>query len=88
MTDALQALTDSHNARRYWSDLKRKLTQEAGAEQPYEKIVQLKLIAPDGKQRETDCATAETLLRIVQSIPAPKPSPSSCGYPSRQVRVK
>lgn len=73
--DVVQVLTDSNNARRYWSDLKRKLAQEAGAEQPYEKIVRLKLIAPDGKRRETDCATAETLLRIVQSVPSPKAEP-------------
>ncbi len=73
--DVVQVLTDSTNARRYWSDLKRKLTQEAGSEQPYEKIVQLKLTAPDGKQRDTDCATAQTLLRIIQSIPSPKAEP-------------
>ena len=73
--DVVQVLTDSNNARRYWSDLKRKLAQEAGSEQPYEKIVQLKLTAPDGKKRETDCATAESLLRIVQSIPSPKAEP-------------
>jgi hypothetical protein len=73
--DVVQVLTDSNNARRYWSDLKRKLAQEAGSEQPYEKIVQLKLTAPDGKKRETDCATAETLLRLVQSIPSPKAEP-------------
>ena len=68
-------LTDSHNARRYWSDLKRKLAQEAGSEQLYEKIVQLKLRATDGNKREADCATAESLLRILQSIPSPKAEP-------------
>jgi hypothetical protein len=73
--DVVQVLTDSSYANRYWSDLKRKLAQEAGSEQPYEKIVRLKLTAPDGKQRDTDCATAETLLRIVQSIPSPKAEP-------------
>ena len=73
--DVVQVLTDSSNARRYWSDLKRKLAQEAGSEQPYEKIVQLKLTSPDGKKRETDCATAETLLRLVQSVPSPKAEP-------------
>jgi prophage antirepressor-like protein len=73
--DVVQVLTDSNNARRYWSDLKRKLAQESGSEQPYEKIVQLKLTSPDGKKRETDCATAETLLRLVQSIPSPKAEP-------------
>jgi DNA-damage-inducible protein D len=73
--DVVQVLTDSSNARRYWSDLKRKLAQEAGSEQPYEKIVQLKLPAPDGKERLTDCASAATLLRAVQSIPSPKAEP-------------
>ncbi len=73
--DVVQVLTDSTYANRYWSDLKRKLAQEAGSEQPYGKIVRLKLTAPDGKLRETDCATAESLLRIVQSIPSPKAEP-------------
>ena len=73
--DVVQVLTDSTYANRYWSDLKRKLALEAGSEQPYEKIVRLKLTAPDGKQRDTDCATAETLLRLVQSIPSPKAEP-------------
>lgn len=73
--DVVQVLTDSSNARRYWSDLKRKLAQEAGSEQPYEEIVQLKLPGADGKQRLTDCANAATLLRVVQSIPSPKAEP-------------
>jgi DNA-damage-inducible protein D len=73
--DVVQVLTDSTYANRYWSDLKRKLAQEAGSEQPYEKIVRLKLTAPDGKQRLTDVATAETLLRLVQSVPSPKAEP-------------
>ena len=73
--DIVQVLTGTSNARRYWSDLKRKLAREAGSEQPYAEIVQLKLTAPDGRKRETDCATAATLLRIVQSIPSPKAEP-------------
>lgn len=73
--DVVQVLTDSNNAKRYWSDLKRKLAQEAGSEQPYEKIVRLKMPAADGKQRLTDVATAETLLRLVQSVPSLKAEP-------------
>jgi len=73
--DVVQVLTQSKSAKRYWSDLKRKLAQEAGSEQPYEEIVQLKLTATDGKQRETDCAKAATLLRVIQSIPSPKAEP-------------
>jgi len=58
--DVVKVLTDSSNANRYWSDLKRKLAQEAGSEQPCEKIVRLKLTAPDGKRRETDCRPVVT----------------------------
>ncbi len=33
------------------------------------------MVAPDGKQRLTDCANTETLFRIIQSIPSPKVEP-------------
>ena len=36
---------------------------------------QLKLTAPDGKKRETDCADTEGIFRIIQSIPSPKAEP-------------
>jgi DNA-damage-inducible protein D len=73
--DIVQALTGSQTPKRYWSDLKRKLSTESESEQPYEKIVRLKLLAEDDKQRLTDVATAEVLLRLVQSIPSPKAEP-------------
>ena len=73
--DVVGILSESNNPNRYWSDLKRKLAQEAGSGQPYEKIVRLKLTAPDGKQRDTDCANTEILFRIIQSIPSPKAEP-------------
>jgi len=72
--DIIETLTGSNNPRRYWSDLKRKLVKE-GYNELYENIVQLKLKAPDGKMRETDCADTEGLLRIIQSIPSPKAEP-------------
>lgn len=73
--DVVGILSGAAIPKRYWSDLKRKLTQEAGSGQPYEKIVRLKLTAPDGKQRDTDVANTETLFRIIQSIPSPKAEP-------------
>lgn len=75
VVDVVGALSGSAIPKRYWSDLKRKLAQEAGSAQPYENIVRLKLAALDGKQRDTDCANTQTLLRIVQSIPSPKAEP-------------
>lgn len=74
VVDVIEVLTESSNPRRYWSDLKRKLRQE-GAEQLYENIVQLKMVAQDGRKRNTDCANVESLLRIIQSIPSPKAEP-------------
>ena len=50
--DIVQVLTTSANPRRYWSDLKIQLTEKEGFSQLYGKIVQLKLMAPDGKMRE------------------------------------
>jgi hypothetical protein len=73
--DIVDVLTGSSIAKRYWSDLKRQLVETEGFSQPYEKIVRLKLEAPDGKLRETDCSNTETLFRIIQSIPSPKAEP-------------
>ena len=73
--DVVNVLTDSKNPRRFWSDLKRKMKEEEGADQLYENIVQLKLKAPDGKMRETDVADMQGLFRIIQSIPSPKAEP-------------
>lgn len=74
VVDVISVLSDSDNPRRYWSDLKRKLKAE-GADEVYEKIVQLKMKAPDGKKRLTDVANVEQLLRIIQSVPSPKAEP-------------
>lgn len=73
--DIVAALTESANPRRYWSDLKRKMQLEEGANEVYEKIVQLKLKAPDGKMRETDVTDTQGIFRIIQSIPSPKAEP-------------
>lgn len=72
--DVIEVLSESKNPRRYWSDLKRKLKKE-GYEQLYEKIVQLKLEASDGKNYKTDVANTETMFRIIQSIPSPNAEP-------------
>ena len=71
--DVVEVLTESTIPKRYWSDLKKKLTSEGS--EVYEKIVRLKMIADDGKNRETDAADTKTLLRIIQSIPSPKAEP-------------
>lgn len=74
--DIVQVLTqqaDYQTARKYWNKLKQRLTKEGS--QLVTNCHQLKMLATDGKLRLTDVATAETLLRLVQSIPSPKAEP-------------
>lgn len=75
VVDVVFALTGSKNPRRYWSDLKIKLSDEGYDIQLYDFIVQLKLESTDGKKYKTDCADTEGILRIIQSIPSPKAEP-------------
>jgi len=76
VVDIIQALIqqpDYQTARKYWNKLKERLSQEGS--QTVTNCHQLKLPAEDGKMRLTDVATAETLLRLVQSVPSPKAEP-------------
>jgi len=61
--DIVQVLTGSSIPKRYWSDLKRKLAKE-GYSELYEKIVQLKFAAADGKFYATDCASTDVWERM------------------------
>jgi prophage antirepressor-like protein len=74
--DVVAALTDQQDytkARNYWKWLKNKLKQE-GSEVVSE-TNQLKLVAPDGKQRLTDVLDTQQVFRIIQSIPSRKAEP-------------
>lgn len=73
VVDVIKALTDSNIPKRYWSDLKRKLIEEGS--QLYENIVQLKMIANDGKLRETDTLNTKGILRLIESVPSQKAEP-------------
>ena len=73
VVDVVAVLTDSENPRRYWSDLKRKLTAEGS--ELYDKIVQLKMQSSDGKFYKTDALNTKGVLRLIQSIPSPKAEP-------------
>ena len=73
VVDVVEALTGTSIPKRYWSDLKRKLLSEGS--QVYEKIVQLKFLASDGKKYLSDAADTETMFRIIQSIPSPNAEP-------------
>jgi len=73
VVDVCGALTSSPDAGAYWRKLKQRLKAEGS-----EVVIfchGLKLPAPDGKKRETDCANTEGIFRIIQSVPSPKAEP-------------
>ena len=73
VVDIVSALTQSLDAGAYWRKLKQRLGAEGSEVVTF--CHGLKLLAPDGKMRETDCARTETIFRIIQSIPSPKAEP-------------
>lgn len=75
IVDAIEALTKSQNPSRYWSELKFKMIREEGFNQADDDILPLKMLAADGKMRDTDAVNAETLFRIIQSVPSPNAEP-------------
>ena len=76
VVDIVQVLAQRSSyqaARKYWKVLKGRLAKEGS--QLVTNCYQLKMAAEDGRQRLTDVANAETLLRLVQSVPSPKAEP-------------
>ena len=70
--DVVAVLTDSPQPKTYWAKMK---DRDKEMSQPFPFWEQLKLLAEDGKMRETDCADTEGVFRIIQSIPSPKAEP-------------
>ena len=73
IVDVIAVLTDSPNPQVYWRVLKKRLKDEGN--ETVTNCNALKMTAADGKQRMTDCANTEQLLRLIQSIPSPKAEP-------------
>ena len=73
VADVCGVLTDSPDAGAYWRKLKQRLVTEGSEVVTF--CHGLKLEAPDGKLRVTDCANTEGLFRVIQSIPSPKAEP-------------
>lgn len=69
VSDVVGILSESINPKAYWRQLKRREPELVTI------CHGLKLLAEDGKMRVEDCANAEGLLRIIQSIPSPKAEP-------------
>jgi DNA-damage-inducible protein D len=73
IVDVIEVLTDSPIPKTYWSKLKDREQKTSGQTYPF--TVRLKLKASDGRQRLTDCANTEGVLRIIMSVPSPKAEP-------------
>jgi len=76
VVDVVGVLTEQADllkARKYWNKLAQRLRGEGS--EVVTNCHQLKMKAPDGKMRKTDCANTEGLFRIIQSIPSPKAEP-------------
>jgi DNA-damage-inducible protein D len=74
--DIIQVLIqqpDFQTARNYWKVLKNRLNKEGS--ETVTNCNRLKMVAEDGKLRLTDVANAETLLRLIQTVPSPKAEP-------------
>ena len=73
IVDVVRILTESKDPNAYWRKLKQRLKGEGN--QTVTNCHALKMRAQDGKQRMTDVATTEQLLRLIQAIPSPKAEP-------------
>jgi hypothetical protein len=74
--DIVAALTEQSDylkARKYWNKLSERLKAEGS--EVVTNCHRLKMLAIDGKMRETDVASVETLLRLIQSVPSKKAEP-------------
>ncbi|MDP3794357.1 MAG: BRO family protein [bacterium] len=90
VVDIVGILSQSADPRNYWKVLKNRLNKEGS--EVVTKCNQLKMLAPDGKMRETDAADVETIFRLVQSVPSPKAEPfklwlAKVGYERMQETV-
>lgn len=75
IVDVIEAVTESPSPSRYWSELKKQLSEDEGFSELFGNIEQLKMKSSDGKKYATDAVNVETLFRIVQSIPSAKAEP-------------
>ena len=73
VVDIVGTLTDSKDAGAYWRKLKQRLKEEGSEVVTF--CHGLKMLAADGKMRETDAADMQGIFRIIQSVPSPKAEP-------------
>jgi DNA-damage-inducible protein D len=67
--DVIEVLTDTPAPSQYWGKIKSRDKQLLPT------WLKLKLLAPDGKMRPTDCANTDGIFRIIMSVPSFKAEP-------------
>jgi hypothetical protein len=75
VVDVIAVLTESPDPGAYWRKLKQRMKEDEGANETVTQCHALRMTAADGKQRLTDAADTQSLLRIIQSVPSPKAEP-------------
>ena len=73
IVDIIEILTGSKDPNTYWRVMKKRLVEEGN--ESVTNCNGLKMVAKDGKLRQTDCANRETIFRLIQSIPSPNAEP-------------
>lgn len=73
IVDIIEILTGSKDSSTYWRVMKKRLSEEGN--ESVTNCNSLKMVAKDGKLRQTDCANRETIFRLIQSIPSPNAEP-------------
>ena len=73
VVDVIGTLTESKDPGAYWRKLKQRLKEEGSEVVTF--CHGLKLMATDGKMRETDACDMQGIFRIIQSVPSPKAEP-------------
>ena len=73
VVDVVGVLSESTDPRKYWNKLAQRLKEEGS--EVVTNCHRLRMVAGDGKQRETDVADTEVMLRLIQSIPSPNAEP-------------
>ena len=73
VVDVVRGLSDSQDPSHYWRTLKSRMIREGN--ETVTNCDTFKMIAKDGKMRNTDVLDTEGIFRLIESVPSPKAEP-------------
>jgi prophage antirepressor-like protein len=71
VVDVIGAVVGTERASQHWHELKAQLVDKEGFSDLSQKIGKLPLLGSDGKNRNSEVATIETMFRLIQSLSVP-----------------